>query len=416
MQADNETRFDAKAGTDAWFLEGYIGAERLLRRFVLEPGATLRVGRRECLEISIPDQTVSSLHAELRLDGSCLKLRDLGSSNGTFVNRCRLTGEAELTLGDAVHFCRNEFRVGRFSELEQIPIEERTTRTAIRPQALPGDLAGGRELVDMMERRRLRTVFQPIAHIRDGQPFGYEMLGRSGDPRLVESPLALIRIAESLGAAAKLSSLFRDIGLESARLLPGSPNIFFNTHPSELADSSLLDNLAQVRRVYPELALTLEVHESAVTDGAAMRELRARLADIDIALAYDDFGAGESRLMMVADAPPDFLKFDMSLVRGIDLASDSRRRLLHGLLDNVRELGVTCVAEGVETEGELCACRELGFHLVQGYHIGRPAPVERWMLPDVERPTLRMPRSASLGLGMDRTMEIPKSFMASLCD
>ena len=343
-------------------------------------------------------------------------LRDLDSSNGTYVNRRRLSGETTLGLGDSVHFCRNEFRVGQVVVKEDGPREDCTAVTAIRPRALPRELAGGRDLVEMMERRRLRTVFQPIVALDGSGVQGFEMLGRSGDPKLVESPLALLRIAESLGAAAKLSALFRDIGLESARLLPGRPNVFFNTHPSELVDGALLPGLRDMRRSYPELQLTLEVHESAVTDGAAMRELRAALADIDIALAYDDFGAGESRLMMVADAPPDYLKFDMSLVRGIDRASGQRRRLLSGLLENVRDLGVTCVAEGVETASELAACLDLGFHLGQGYHVGRPAPVERWMLPDVERPTLRMPRGSGLDIDLDRTAELPRECLLAVRD
>ena len=67
MHKDNDTAEDGTPPADSWFLEGFVGGERMLRRFVLEPGVTLRVGRRDSLELSIPDQTVSSLHAELRL-------------------------------------------------------------------------------------------------------------------------------------------------------------------------------------------------------------------------------------------------------------------------------------------------------------------------------------------------------------
>ena len=93
-----------------------------------------------------------------------------------------------------------------------------------------------------------------------------------------------------------------------------------------------------------------------------------------IGLAYDDFGAGQSRLNELAQCPPDYLKFDMSLMRGIDAASPQRQRLLATLVKMVRDLGIHSVAEGVETPAEADACRQMGFDLGQGFFYGRPAP------------------------------------------
>ena len=66
-------------------------------------------------------------------------------------------------------------------------------------------------------------------------------------------------------------------------------------------------------------------------------------------IAYDDFGAGQARLLELAEVPPHYLKFDMSFVRGIDTAPASRQRLLTSLVSVARDLLVYTVAEGVET-------------------------------------------------------------------
>ena len=108
------------------------------------------------------------------------------------------------------------------------------------------------------------------------------------------------------------------------------PHLFLNTHPRELADRKLGQSLERLRENWPDQALTLEIHESAVTKGSRLAELRLLLRQLDIKLAYDDFGVGESRLNDLAETAPDYVKFDMSLVRDIDsrhAAAAAGRRL-----------------------------------------------------------------------------------------
>jgi EAL domain-containing protein (putative c-di-GMP-specific phosphodiesterase class I) len=154
------------------------------------------------------------------------------------------------------------------------------------------------------------------------------------------------------------------------------PMLFLNTHPSEISEPGLLDSLSDLRRRTPDQPITLEIHEAAVVKTARMAELRAALRDHGIGLAYDDFGAGQARLLELAEVPPDLLKFDTRFVRGIDRAPESKRRLLKSLVDVARDLGVQPVAEGIETGGESAACIDVGFTHAQGYHFGRPAPIE----------------------------------------
>ena len=117
----------------------------------------------------------------------------------------------------------------------------------------------------------------------------------------------------------------------------------------------------------------MEIHEAAVTDPRAMMRIRARLQELDIGLAYDDFGAGQSRLMELVEVPPDYLKLDMALVRDID-RSQKRQDLVGALVSVMSDLGIEVLAEGIERGEEGVVCRELGCKLGQGYHYGRPAP------------------------------------------
>ena len=123
----------------------------------------------------------------------------------------------------------------------------------------------------------------------------------------------------------------------------------------------------------PDQRAVIEIHESAVTDLAAMERIRAQLHALDVGLAYDDFGAGQSRLMELVEVPPDYLKLDMSLVRDID-RSGKRQELVRALVHVMTDLGIAVLAEGVEREAEGATCIELGCALGQGYLYGRPAP------------------------------------------
>lgn len=152
--------------------------------------------------------------------------------------------------------------------------------------------------------------------------------------------------------------------------------MFFNTHPNESRDfDQLLSQLTQLRALFPKLRLVFEVHEAAITDLDAMAEVRRALQNLDIGLAYDDFGAGQARLLEVVEVPPDYLKFDIALVRDLEASTSGRYQLLSTLNELISGLGIKTLAEGVETEETARLCREMGIHLIQGFLYGRPCPI-----------------------------------------
>lgn len=154
---------------------------------------------------------------------------------------------------------------------------------------------------------------------------------------------------------------------------PGS-KLFLNTHPSELSSATLISSLAKLREEDPNRELILEIHEAAVCDLVSMAELRKQLEDLEIKLAYDDFGQGEARIVYLAEVPPDFLKFDISLVTDIDKAASKRQQMLGALVQMVKDLGITTLAEGIETHAEATVCEQLGIEFGQGYFFGHPHP------------------------------------------
>jgi EAL domain-containing protein (putative c-di-GMP-specific phosphodiesterase class I) len=356
-----------------WHLESLSDGGGL-RRVPIWP-LPFRIGRDQGLELMLPSGSVSRVHAEIYEAEGSLRLRDRKSTNGTFVNG-QLVEEAALREGDVLHFADFEFRVA--APVPEAPDEALAT-VSIRRIHMPNRFVPGtRELKELLRQGAITTVFQPIVLMSGGAPTAYEVLGRGRHPGLPETPIELFRIAESMGAEAELSRLFRRKAVELVRHRTDLPTLFLNTHPSELSAPGLLESLEELRGVAPHLDLALEIHESMLTRPAALAELRRLLSESNILLAYDDFGAGQARLLELSEAPPHYLKFDRRFVAGIDEPDlANRRRLLRSLVGIANDLRVKTVAEGIETEGEAQACREIGFSHGQGFHLGRPVPADQ---------------------------------------
>ena len=355
-----------------WFLESLAGGPR--RGFQIPIQAQVfRVGRDPRLDLTLHSGLVSKQHAEIFWEGERLWLRDLGSTNGSFVNGERVTRLA-LHEGDIIGFTSVEFRLGRCQgsdvlRSETVPISD----LAPPVQQVQEDVRRFRRLI---HQRDVDLLFQPILQLDGGSVLGYEALGRGRHPGLPEIPTELFRMAARLGVEAELSRLFRGKLPERLGARRNLGTIFLNTHPAELAQADLPGSVEELRRSLPDVALTLEVHERAIAELRIISELKARLADLDVRIAYDDFGAGQSRLLELAELPPDYLKFDGRFINGIDKAPASRRRLLKSLVSAAHDLGVRTIAEGVETATEAEVCAEIGFGLAQGFFFRGPEPVE----------------------------------------
>jgi diguanylate cyclase (GGDEF)-like protein/PAS domain S-box-containing protein len=250
------------------------------------------------------------------------------------------------------------------------------------------------DLREAVARSQLTLDYQPIRDLATGRVIALEALARWRHPRLGDiPPHTFIPIAEETGliralggwvieSAASQLAEWRGLGTDTADL-----QMCINLSVRQLHDPELPARLTQLlRRIdLPPDALVMEMTEgafgpsggSAAAGLAALRELGARIA-------IDDFGTGYSTLGRLRDLPVDIIKIDRTFVA--DLESEPGLALVRSMVDLARALGLTTVAEGVETEGQRECLLTLGCGAAQGYFLGRPQDARAtaaWLLAGV---------------------------------
>jgi EAL domain-containing protein (putative c-di-GMP-specific phosphodiesterase class I) len=339
----------------------------------------LTVGRRIGNDLCLSHPTVSGHHARIFALVDQLFLEDVGSTNGTLLNGRRITSVESLKDGDVAHFGQVRFVVRKTEPLEAA---DKDFRTQTYVACVPEDAVLYEGFDRLLNRPDIDPYFQPVVTLGDVKTVGYESLVRSRVKGL-ETPDKIFRIAALRSSEIQLSEVCRSEGLLSGIRLDPLSCYFLNTHAAELETPRLLESLRELRANFPALAIVLEIHEAAITSIRYLTELAALLTDLNIDLAYDDFGAGQARLVELFQVPPRYLKFDISFIRGMENASRPHRASIRALLNMVHELDVTAIAEGVETQAQADICTELGFDMAQGYFFGRPQPHQYWR--DAER-------------------------------
>jgi len=328
------------------------------------------IGRGQNVCLYVPSLAVSKLHAKIYESDGIVFLRDMGSTNGTFVNGVQIQGPQEISDGDLIQFADTAFRITR--EVHRVT------------QTVGSDLCDTALALSQFDRLMTEdgaiiTHYQPIVDAYNGETLGYEVLGRSRIYGL-KKPDSMFRAAAQLQLGSELSRMFRNVGLSTTHEFNSDPHLFLNTHPEELNDiQSLIGSLKSLRDTNPRQPITIEIHESTVANSRVMSLLRVALQDLDMGLAYDDFGAGQSRLVELANVPPDYLKFDITLIREIHKANAQKQEMMEKLVKMTKDLGAVTLAEGVEDEDEAEACRQLGFELFQGFHFGRPGKASAYL-------------------------------------
>ncbi len=347
-----------------WFLVGRVDDGDVVRQIPICHNP-FRIGRKSTASLPLSTNQVSSLHAEFVLTGVSLLLRDLGSTNGTFVNGRQIHEVVELNPDDLVQFASVPFRVVK----QTVRDHEGTVAVDALDHAML--------LVQfdrLMSERAFAPHYQPIVGIQSEEIVAFEVLARSRILGL-EGAAAMFGIAAQLNAQTKLSQMMRAAGVQEVAAMRQLPHLFLNTHPLEIGTTELTASLRVLRQMASNLPITIEIHEGAIAELAGLRKLRSELNELDMSLAFDDFGAGQARLTELVEVHPEYLKFDMSLVRNIDQAPKEKVQMVRSLVHMTLEMGIIPLAEGVETKGERDACIDLGFQLGQGYLFGKPVPL-----------------------------------------
>ena len=338
------------------------------------------VGRADDCDLTLIDNRISRYHSEIRISGDLLWIRDLESTNGTFVNNNKIEHAQLLDPDDIVSIGNYRFRVKRVNA-STLSVTTRETIFGTLSEELRDFSSYDPKLRTLLRERNVIPHFQPILRLLDMTAQGYEILGRVDVDGLPSNPYQLLDIAESLGCASRLSSLFREVGVEVGKDLPGSPLLFINTTRLEVFEmDDLIKSLQTIRNIAPSSKIVLEINEKAAADTSEFPKLQAALKQMAMGLAFDDFGVGQTRLVELSTISPDYLKFDMSLIRQIHLAPERLHRMIATFIKASHDLGILTLAEGIECAEEADVCKQLGFDLGQGYLFGRPVPVQELSL------------------------------------
>jgi diguanylate cyclase (GGDEF)-like protein len=230
------------------------------------------------------------------------------------------------------------------------------------------------------QRGELFVVHQPIVAVAAGRITGVESLVRWRHPRRgVVAPGEFIACAEETGVIAELGAwVLRTACREVAGRQHRAPlTCHVNVSPRQAADPELpaVVEEALAASGLPPDRLVLEITESSLMDAedepidvlCAVRELGVRLV-------LDDFGTGHSSLARLRQFPIDGLKVDRSFVAPLDEMRPLDALIVAGIVELGRALGMTVVAEGVETPTQLARLRRAGCRYAQGYLFARPAP------------------------------------------
>jgi len=266
--------------------------------------------------------------------------------------------------------------------------ESASTRQALEMD-LRAALAINRvELRAAMSVEQFEVHYQPQVDATSLRLVGFEALVRWRHPkRGMVGPDQFIPLAEEIGLIGLLGDWVLRTACKTAATWPAPPNgrpyqVAVNVSPVQLRErralvASIADALAS-SGLAPE-RLEIEITESALIGDA--RETLQGIKALGVGLSLDDFGTGYSSLSQLAHYPFDRLKIDRSFVRDLptgdeELGSDAAhaRWMMQAIASLGAGLGMSTVAEGVESEAQAEMVQQAGVTVVQGYLIARPTP------------------------------------------
>jgi diguanylate cyclase (GGDEF)-like protein len=292
----------------------------------------------------------------------------VGGSIGIAVTSDPRAAPADLVRdADAAMYRAKQAGGGRWSIFDQV-VRDRAVARQATEAALRNAIADD-ELV---------VHFQPEISVATGAIVGVEALVRWDRPgHGMVSPGEFIPIAEETGLIVPIGKwVLHEACAQAKTFDDGRLVIRVNVSARQLAEPGLADTVkdALAASGLPPERLVLEVTESVVLeDGDRSVAALQALRDIGVGVSLDDFGTGYCSLSYLRRLPIDSLKIDRSFVRGLGHEADDDS-IVTSVIDLARSLGVSVVAEGVETEEQLAGLRARGCDTMQGFLFAKPAP------------------------------------------
>ena len=283
------------------------------------------------------------------------------------------SGEAEDLLRDA--------DVAMYRSKEAGKDRHEVYKTGMRARAsqrlgLEGDLRraverGGEQFV---------VRYQPEVEVETGRTVGFEALVRWHHPeRGLVLPGEFVPLAEDTGLIVPIGLRVLEQACRQAQALRqrgnGYPTMYVNLSARQFKEPALVEDISRIIAAtgMDPTRLALEITESDVmNDAAAAVVALSRLKALGIGLAIDDFGTGYSSMSYLKRFPVDCLKIDRSFISGLGEGTGDDEVIAAGMVSLAHALGLSVVAEGVETEAQLSRLRNMGCEVAQGYYFAKP--------------------------------------------
>jgi diguanylate cyclase (GGDEF)-like protein len=257
---------------------------------------------------------------------------------------------------------------------------------ASRDRHTPRRLSLISELRKGLDESQFFLEYQPMLHLRNNVVVGVEALVRWNHPHQgLVLPGDFINLAEQTGLINPLTTIVLETAIREWTPLQTVPplTVAVNLSPRTLLDPRLPQRIAAMLDAYdaPPFSLALEITENILmSDPARSLDCLMRLHDRGVRIVIDDFGTGYSSLSYLRRLPVDELKIDRSFVMGLMTSQDDV--IVRSTIDLAHNLGLTVVAEGVESEDVQVRLQAMGCDVVQGTFISAPRPasaMREWM-------------------------------------
>ncbi|PSH65596.1 GGDEF-domain containing protein [Phyllobacterium brassicacearum] len=236
------------------------------------------------------------------------------------------------------------------------------------------------DLKQALRNGELEIFYQPQVNTITREICGYEALLRWFHPKRGQVPPSeFIPVAENIGLIHELGDwVLRTACMEAARW-PRLLKVAVNLSPVQFRSRNLIQSVVKIltQSGLDPNRLELEITESVLLDkNEQTLETLTQLKAVGIQIAMDDFGTGYSSLGSLRSFPFDKIKIDRSFIRDVTTREDAFA--IVELVTGVgRSLGMTTIAEGIETEEQFACVKQVGCEQVQGYLIGRPVPASQ---------------------------------------
>ncbi|OIO38747.1 MAG: hypothetical protein AUJ72_01905 [Candidatus Omnitrophica bacterium CG1_02_46_14] len=224
----------------------------------------------------------------------------------------------------------------------------------------------------ILGEQKIKTAYQPIVDFGLKKVIGYEALTRSASKEFTMEPVLLFSLARESGKIKELDRLCVDVALSSAQGMEPDKKIFLNLNLETLIDPKIMKRIFAKKNAIEYQNIVIELTEQSILRSfEKVRDAFSELKEKGVSIAIDDLGGGAVSLRDVAILKPNYIKFDRSLIRQIDMNSTKQQIVLSMILF-ANGIHAVTTAEGVETREEYDKAQSLGITLGQGYYFAKP--------------------------------------------